>query len=172
MSTTPLTPKTVRSSAIHDQTYKIFPNDLNSYGTAFGGIIMKIMDRTALVVAERHCTKTCVTVSIDAVHFLAPAVSGDVLIFKSSINRSWTTSMEVGIRVEAENSYTGNTRHILSAYFTFVAVDAKGCPTPVPPVLAETPVEKRRYEEANDRRQQRITQTKLRQERRAQNPTH
>lgn len=147
--------KAVAESAVEGHTYKIFPNDHNTNGTVFGGLIMSILDRLALVVAERHSEVHCVTASVDSMHFLAAATEGDVLIFKAAINRSWRTSMEIGVRVEAEDFNGKNPRHILSAYFTFVAMDESNKPCPVPAVLPKTPIEIRRYEEANLRRDER-----------------
>jgi len=157
-----LTPIPCSASAIENHTYKIFPNDLNSYGTVFGGLIMSICDRMALVIAERHSKSTCVTVSIDSVSFLNPAGQGDVLLFSARLNRAWTTSMEIGVKVVAENYKTREKRHILSAYFTFVAIDENKKPTPVPPVIPETSLDKRRYGEANDRRENRKREAEAR----------
>src|SRR5690349_20455166 len=137
--------KTVQDSAVHEHTYKVFPNDLNSYNVAFGGLIMSICDSIALVVAERHSGKTCVTASVDSMHFLAPAEKGDVLLFCAAVNCTWNTSMEIGVKVVAENYKTRERRHVVSAYFTFVALDEEKNPCAIPPILPETPLEKRRF---------------------------
>ena len=151
-------PKSVAASAIHDQTAVVFPNDLNAYGTLFGGRVVDLCDRVAGVVAKRHSGKSCVTLGIDSVRFLAPAKHGDILVFKASINRVWNTSMEIGVKVLKEDFRTGEQIQILSAYFTFVALDEKLRPVEIAPILPETPEEKRRYQEAEDRRQNRLRQ--------------
>lgn len=163
---TTLKPKKVHESAVDNHTYKVFPNDLNSYGTAFGGMIMAVCDRTALVVAERHSRRTCVTASVDSMHFLRPAGQGDILLFSASINRTWRTSMEIGVKVVAEHYETGERRHILSAYFTFIALDSKKSPVEVAQIIPETDFEKRRYEEANFRRENRKKEAEARKLRR------
>lgn len=147
----------IADSAIDGHVYKLFPNDLNANQTVFGGVIMATCDRLALVVAERHSGRVCVTASADQFNFRAPARDGDTLIFRAALNRAWTTSMEIGVRVMAENSYTGETRHIVSAYLTFVALDAGNQPVSVPAAQPETPEQERRFAEAEIRRQARLT---------------
>ena len=149
--------KAPSASSVEQNVYKVFPNDLNSKYTVFGGLVMSLCDRTALIVAERHSGSTCVTAAVDSLNFLAPARAGDTLIVKAAVNRSWRSSMEIGVHVAAEDSFTGNTRHVVSAYFTFVALDENGRSREVPHVLPETDDQKRRYEEAQARRDGRLS---------------
>ncbi len=152
----------VSASAIDQHVYKVFPNDMNAHHTVFGGMIMAKCDRLALVVAERHSGQICVTAAVDSIHFRAPAKGNDTLLFNLALNRSWGSSMEIGARVEAENSYTGECRHILSAFFTFVALDENDKPIDVPVVTPETEDQKRRFENAEIRRKGRLeTRKKL-----------
>jgi acyl-CoA hydrolase len=151
-----LAPRAVAYSAVREQVYLVFPNDLNANDTVFGGMIMAQMDRLAAVVADRHAGGVTVTVSVDAVHFMAPARRGDVLVMHAAVNRAWNSSMEVGVKVEAEAVGGGPRRHILSAYLTFVALDAHGRPRPVPPLVPHTADEQRRYTEAELRRRTRL----------------
>lgn len=152
---TPQAAHPVSYAALRDQVHMVFPNDLNANDTVFGGLVMSLMDRYAVVCAERHAGVTCVTVGVDAVHFIAPAGRGDVLIYNVSVNKAWSTSMEIGVRVEAACVGGGERRHILSAYLTFVAM-ADGKPHPVPDVTPETDIEQQRCEEAEMRRALRL----------------
>lgn len=148
--------KTPSDSSVEQNVYKVFPNDLNSKYTVFGGLVMGLCDRTALIVAERHSGGPCVTAVVDSLNFLAPARAGDTLIVKAAVNRSWRSSMEIGVYVAAENSFTGDTRHVVSAYLTFVALDDAGKPKNVPALIPETDIEKKRYAEADVRRAARL----------------
>ena len=148
--------KTVSQSAVRDQTAVVFPNDLNAYGTLYGGRVLEIADRLAGVVAKRHSGKVCVTLGIDSVRFLGPARGGDILVFQASVNRVWHTSMEIGMKIFTEDYKTLERKHILSAYFTFVALDDHLKPSMIRPVIPETADEKRRFEQAEQRRVMRI----------------
>lgn len=143
-------------SAVDDNVYKIFPNDLNSERTVFGGLVMGLCDRTALIVAERHTGLTCVTAAVDSLQFVSPARAGETLVVKAMINRAWNSSMEIGVKVITENSHNGETRHVVSAYLTFVGLDPNGEPVPVPLVLPQTEEEKRRFDAAQVRRNARM----------------
>ncbi len=143
-----------RSSA--EFTHLVLPSDTNALGTIFGGRIMEWTDIAAAVVASRHCRKVAVTASMDALHFISPIRLGDIVILKAAVNFTATTSMEIGVRIECENPLTGERRHTASAYLTFVALDDVGRPTAVPAVTPETPEEKRRFQEGQKRREDRI----------------
>jgi acyl-CoA hydrolase len=134
----------------------MMPQDANNLGHVFGGTILAMMDKTAAVAAIRHARGSCVTASIDRVDFREPVHLGDLVVMKASVNYVGRTSMEVGVRVEAEDLVTGHRRHTNSAYLTFVAVDADGHPVPIPAIIAETEVEIRRYEAAKARRRRRL----------------
>ena len=148
-------PKPVSASA-SEFNHWVLPSDTNALGTIFGGRIMEWVDLGGAIVASRHCRKVAVTVSMDALNFICPVNLGDIVILKAAVNYTHKTSMEIGIRIEAENALTGVRRHTASAYITFVALDEKGIPTEVPPVLPETEEEKRRFLAGRIRREQRI----------------
>jgi len=133
----------------------MMPTDGNIMGNVFGGSIMKYVDEVAAIVAFRHAEKNCVTASIDRMNFLAPVYVGNILILKASVNYVGKTSMEIGVRIEAQDPLTGKVVHTGSCYLTYVALDDKGRPTPVPKIIPETPEEKRRYREGLARRKMR-----------------
>lgn len=134
----------------------MMPQHSNNLDHVFGGVILAMMDNSAAVSAIRHARTNCVTVSVDRVDFREPIHLGDLVIMKCSVNFVGHTSMEVGVRVEAENLQTGVRRHTNSCYLTFVAVDRNGRPIPVPGLIAESEDEIRRFEAAKARRQRRI----------------
>jgi acyl-CoA hydrolase len=128
------------------------PTDANVMGNVFGGSIMRYMDEVAGVAAFRHSRTNVVTASIDRMNFWAPVYVGNLLILKASVNYVGRTSMEVGVRIEAEDILTGRRAHTGSCYLTYVALDKNGSPTPVPSIIPETQAEKRRYKQAKARR--------------------
>jgi len=150
-----MNPKTVKESTI-TIVQQMTHQDANLAGNVHGGTIMKLIDNTGGIVASRHAGCLVVTASIDRLDFHSPVYIGDLLRLKASVNYVGTTSMEVGVRVEAENFITGEVRHTASAYLTFVALDEKGNPKKVPPLLPESEDEKRRYQEAEIRRKKRL----------------
>ncbi|AFM23245.1 acyl-CoA thioesterase [Desulfomonile tiedjei] len=154
--------KTVRETSI-TMAVQMNPEDTNPVGHVHGGVIMKYVDTAAGVVAIRHARNNAVTASIDRLDFHYPVFVGDLLILKASLNYVGKSSMEVGVRVEAENLLTGEVRHTASAYLTFVALDKNGKPIPVPALQPETEEERRRNCEAVVRRKHRMEQ-KLREE--------
>jgi acyl-CoA hydrolase len=134
------------------------PTDANILGNVFGGTIMRYMDEAAGIVAWRHAGKNVVTASIDRMNFFAPAYIGNLLVLKASVNYVGTTSMEIGVRIEAEDPSTGKSMHTGSCYLTYVALDEKGRPTQVPPLIVKTPLQKRRFKEAQARRKLRVAE--------------
>jgi acyl-CoA hydrolase len=133
------------------------PNDVNKLGNIFGGKVMHLVDLAGAMAAIRHARLPVVTASVDSLQFLHPVHSGELILLRSSVNRAFRTSMEVGVKVITENLMTGERLHTCSAYLTFVALDENGKPTPIPCVLPETEEEKRRFREAGERREYRLS---------------
>lgn len=140
-------------------TELMMPHMANLQGSVFGGVILSLIDRVAAVAAIRHCAGPAVTVSVDQVDFREPIHVGEFVVAKASVNYVGRTSMEVGVRVEAEQIVTRQRRHTNSCYLTFVALDDEGHPTDVPQVEPEGWDQMRRYEAARERRQNRTKRT-------------
>lgn len=143
-----------------EMTELILPNDTNTLGNLLGGRLMHFIDLVGAMAAYRHSRTHVVTASMDHIDFIAPVHIGDLVILKSSMNRAFNTSMEVGVKVWAENTIAGMHRHVASAYLTFVAIDAQGRRVSIPRLRAETPAEIRRYEDAGRRREYRQVELK------------
>ena len=158
--------KTVRESQ-HETSELMMPEHSNNMGHVFGGVILSMMDKTAAIAAFRHSRAGVVTVSIDRVDFREPIHLGDLVVMKASINYVGKSSMEVGVRVEAEDLLTGIRRHTNSCYLTFVAVDRNGRPIEVPEIQPETEDEKRRNAAAHERRRRRLEERELEEKRKA-----
>ena len=132
------------------------PNDANTLGNVLGGKVMHLVDLAAALAGLRHARCSVVTASVDHMSFLHPIHIGQLIVLRSSVNRVFRTSMEIGVRVEVENLVSGDIRHTSSAYLTFVALDRNGSRLAIPPVIPETEEQKRRYEEAEERRAYRL----------------
>jgi acyl-CoA hydrolase len=132
--------------------------DANSAGFVHGGVVMRMCDEAAGIASIRHCGNRVVTAGMDRMTFLNPVHVGELLRCVASVNAVWRTSMEVGVRVEAENAVTGEVRATGTAYLTMVAVDEEGKPMPVAPLLVEGQVEERREREAETRRRNRLAE--------------
>jgi acyl-CoA hydrolase len=157
--------KPVRDSQ-HETSELMMPHHANNLGHVFGGVMLSMMDKTAAVAAFRHCRLNVVTASIDRVDFREPIHVGDLVVMKASVNFVGRTSMEVGVRVEAEELLSGRRRHTNSCYLTFVAVDRNGRPIEIPGVVAETPDELRRFQAAEQRRKVRLAEREAERQRR------
>jgi acyl-CoA hydrolase len=151
--------KPVRES-ISEYSELALPNDANVLGNVLGGKVMHLVDLAAAMAAIRHARRPCVTASVDSLHFLHPVRIGQLLVLRSSVNRVFRSSMEVGVQVETETLLTGQKLHTCSAYLTFVALDENGKTTEIPPVIPETEEEKRRYFQAGERREYRLAMRK------------
>jgi acyl-CoA hydrolase len=147
--------KHVRESNV-EMVELVLPNDTNQLGNLLGGRLMHWIDIAAAVAATRHSNHVCVTAAVDELSFLHPIKLGELVILKASVNRVFSTSMEVGVKVYSENPLTGERKHSNSAYLTFVSIDQSGSPVKAVPVMPETQEEKRRYEQGLVRREQRL----------------
>jgi acyl-CoA hydrolase len=159
-----LASKAVRES-MSEYAELALPNDANGLGALLGGKVMHLVDLAAAMAAMRHARRAVVTASVDHLSFLHPVRIGQLVTLHSSVNRAFRTSMEVGVKVFAEDLMTGEKQHTTSAYLTFVALDETGHPTEIPPVIPETEDEKRRYVDASRRREARLVQRRRSQER-------
>jgi acyl-CoA hydrolase len=157
MSESTLAPRAVRESQ-SEMSQLVLPNDANPLGALLGGRLMHWIDLAGAMAAHRHSHNYVVTASIDHLDFLVPVQVGDFVVLRSSVNRAFRTSMEVGVKVWVENYISGTTQHVSTAYLTFVAVDKAGRHLPVPPVIPETDEERHRFEDAGRRRQARLAE--------------
>ena len=147
--------KAVRESA-SEYLELALPNDANGLGNVLGGKVMHLVDLAAAMAGMRHARQTIVTASVDSLHFLHPVHLGELIILRSSVNRVFRSSMEIGVKVTTEKLLTGERLHTCSAYLTFVAVDLEGRAVTAPPVIPETEDELRRYRQAGERREYRL----------------
>jgi len=155
MSNTPddmLVPRPVRDSQ-SEMAEIVLPNDANPLGTLLGGRLMHWVDLAGAMAAHRHSRNFVVTASVDHTDFLVPVKVGDLVILRSSVNRVFNTSMEVGVKVFVENYIADTAQHVASAYLTFVAIDGTGKRLKVAPVVPETDEQRRRYDDAGRRRE-------------------
>lgn len=137
-------------------TYRTGVSDANAAGEVHGGWIMKLCDDAAAIAASRHARRRVVTAGVDGMRFRSPVHLHDVVTLKATVNAAWRSSMEVGVRVEAETVVDGEARHTVTAYLTMVALDDEGRPTAVPPLVPQTADEQRRCHAANLRRSIRL----------------
>jgi uncharacterized protein (TIGR00369 family) len=131
----------------------MMPHHVNNLGNVFGGVILSMVDRAAAVAAMRHAGRPCVTVSIDRVDFKEPIFAGELVTCRARVNHVGRTSLEIGVRVEAENLLTGVRRHTNTCYLTFVSIDSGRRPVPVRPLRLETERDRQRFREAKRRRE-------------------
>ena len=137
-------------------TYRMGVQDANVSGNVHGGWIMKLCDDVAVIAATRHAGGRVVTAAVDQMRFRSPVRVGDVVTLLATVNAAWRTSMEVGVRVEAEDVRTGERTHTCSAYLAMVALDDDEAPRPIPPLAPVTSEDERRHEQAQLRREVRL----------------
>src|SRR6204780_5805229 len=154
-------PRPVRDSQ-SEMAEIVLPNDANPLGALLGGRLMHWIDLAGAMAVHRHSRSYAVTASVDHIDFLVPVRVGDLVILKSSVNRVFQTSMEVGVKVFVENYIADTAQHVASAYLTFVAIDGKGNHVKVAPVIPESKEQQRRYEDAGRRREIRRTELERR----------
>lgn len=147
--------KTVKESQ-SEHVEVVLPGEANPLGNLLGGRLMHLMDIAAAIAVHRHSNSYAATVSVDYLDFRHPIKVGQLVVLKSSVNRAFRTSLEAGVKVFSEDILTGERVHTSSAYLTFVALDENSQPKKVCPVIPETRDQKRRYEEAGVRREQRL----------------
>ncbi len=152
---TSLPAKPVRESQV-EMTELVLPNDANTFGNILGGKVMHLIDIAGAIAARRHTRRPVVTVEVDSLSFHSPIKVGNIIVLKASVNRAFRTSLEVGVKVFSEDTVSGEVKHTASAYLTFVALDDQGKPAPIPALLPQTAEEKRRFEEAAERRKARL----------------
>jgi acyl-CoA hydrolase len=144
------------SESLIVMTELVLPNDTNTHGNLMGGRLMYWMDIAAALSAMKHCGTPVVTASVDNISFEAPIILGNVVHIEARVSRAFNTSMEVHLKVWGEDAIHQNKYKSNEAYYTFVALDPKGKPTPVPVLVAETDEEKKLFEGALRRRQVRL----------------
>lgn len=132
------------------------PNDSNGFGNVLGGKVMHLVDLAAAMAGMRHARKPIVTASVDSLHFLHPVHIGELIMLRSSVNRVFRSSMEIGVKLMTEKLLTGERLHTCSAYLTFVAIDRDGKAITIPQAIPETEEEIRRYRQAGERREYRL----------------
>ncbi|WP_227937757.1 acyl-CoA thioesterase [Alkalihalobacillus deserti] len=133
------------------RTSRVFPNDVNNHNTLFGGKLMSDVDMIASISATRHSRKECVTASTDSVDFLSPITPEDSVNFISFVTYTGTSSMEIFVKIIAENLLTGKRKIAATAFLTFVALDQNGKPTKIPQVIPQTDEELKLYETGKER---------------------
>ncbi len=148
-------PRYVKDSQVIT-TQLVLPNDTNQLGNLLGGTLMHWIDIAAAICAQQHSGRVCVTASVDELNFHHPIRLGEIVTLRASVNRVFTTSMEVGVQVTAHGKDGNPSRRSNTAYLTFVAIDERGTPVLVPPVVPVTEDEKRRFDEALQRRELRL----------------